>query len=96
MSPFGKLALVALVCYFAFVVYRAVKKLESRDIGTIFTTKTEKTVQDRSEEVFCNNEYYIIFAVFCSIRQPLYAFIGSAIGTLLLLRGNLIGLIASS
>ena len=47
MTPFGKLVMVALVCYFAFVLYSAIIKLKSRDIGTIFATKNEETVQGR-------------------------------------------------
>ena len=45
MTPSAKLATVALVCYFGFVVYRAINKLQSRDVGTMFATKSEETVQ---------------------------------------------------
>ena len=44
MTPLGNLVMVALVCYFAFVLYRAVSKLNSGDIGTIFTLKNEETI----------------------------------------------------
>ena len=45
MTPFAKLVTLALVCYLSFVVYRAINKLESRDLGTMFSTKSEETVQ---------------------------------------------------
>ena len=45
MSPIGSLLRIALVSYFAFVLFRAVKKLKSRDVGTMFSIKDEETVQ---------------------------------------------------
>ena len=45
MSPIGSLFRIALVSYFAFVLFRAVKKLKSRDVGTMFSIKDEETVQ---------------------------------------------------
>ena len=45
MSPIGSLLRIALVSYFAFVFFRAVKKLKSRDVGTMFSIKDEETVQ---------------------------------------------------
>ena len=45
MTQIAKFVTVALVCYFTFVVYRAINKLETRDLGTMFSTKSEETVQ---------------------------------------------------
>ena len=45
MTPSAKLVSVVLVCYFGFVMYRAINKLLSRDVGTMFATKSEDTVQ---------------------------------------------------
>ena len=45
MTPSAKLVSVVLVCYFGFVMYRAGNKLQSRDVGTMFATKSEETVQ---------------------------------------------------
>ena len=42
---FGRLMMVALGCYFAFVIYRANNKLQSEKIGTIFSTVSKKNVQ---------------------------------------------------
>ena len=38
--------MVVLACYFAYVMYGAIKKLEGGDIGTIFAAKNEETVQE--------------------------------------------------
>ena len=40
-----KIVAVALVCYFAFVLCRAITKLMSQETGTMFATKSEETVQ---------------------------------------------------
>ena len=45
MTTSAKLVAVVLVCYFGFVMYRAINKLQSRDVGTMFATKSEDTVQ---------------------------------------------------
>ena len=45
MTAIAKLVTLCLVCYFAFVLYRAVNKLKSRDVGTAFATKNEDAVQ---------------------------------------------------
>ena len=45
MTPFGKVVIVILVCYFFLEIYKASNKLASRDIGTIFTIENEKTVK---------------------------------------------------
>ena len=42
---FGRLVMVALGCYFAFVIYGANEKLQSDKIGTIFSTISKKNVQ---------------------------------------------------
>ena len=51
MSPLGKLVTSCLVCYFAFVLYRAVSKLKRGDVGTVSATKNEDSVQA------CNKYY---------------------------------------
>ena len=45
MTPFGKVVILTLVCYFFLEIYKASSKLASRDIGTIFTIENEKTVK---------------------------------------------------
>ena len=42
-----KFVMLALSCYFLFVIYRASKKLSSENIGTIFRTIRGKAVQAR-------------------------------------------------
>ena len=42
MTPFGKVVMVTLVCYFSYEIYKASNKLASRDIGTIFMIENEK------------------------------------------------------
>ena len=42
---FGKFIMVALTCYLAFVIFRAKDKLQSGNIGTLFSTVNQKTVQ---------------------------------------------------
>ena len=59
MTYLSKIVAVALVCYFAFVLCRAIDKLMSREIGTMFATKSEETVQGcsisiRVEHIFFN------------------------------------------
>ena len=44
VSP-AKFVIVVLVCYFAFVLYKANNKLRSGQVGTIFMKKSEKTVK---------------------------------------------------
>ena len=41
----AKFVMVALIFYFSVVIYRANIKFTIRDIGTVFVTKNEKTVQ---------------------------------------------------
>ena len=45
---FGKFVFVCLVCYFGYILIRAHHKLQSRNIGTMFKTVSEKTVQESS------------------------------------------------
>ena len=45
MTPFGKVVMVTLVCYFSYEIYKASNKLASRDIGIIFTIENKKTVK---------------------------------------------------
>ena len=40
-----KLVALVLSCYFVFVIYRASKKLSGKNIGTLFRTIDETTVQ---------------------------------------------------
>ena len=42
---FGKFVMVVLGCYFVYVIIRANLRLQSGQIGTIFRTVSEKTVQ---------------------------------------------------
>ena len=36
---------MALICYFSFIIYMAINKLRSREIGSIFTTRYQKYVK---------------------------------------------------
>ena len=45
MSLIGSLHRIALVMYFAFVFFKAINKLKSKEVGTMFKIKDEETVQ---------------------------------------------------
>ena len=49
---FGKLVMVVLFRYFAFVIYNANTKLQSGNVGTIFRTKSEQKRQARQTPDF--------------------------------------------
>ena len=89
--------MVALACYFAYVMYGAIKKLESGDIGTIFAAKNEETVQASylQKLTLCSLEIQIIHLLIYSILQSQYACIGNAIGTIQLQDGNMTELMSS-
>ena len=44
---FGSLVALVLGCYFVFVIYKASKKLNTWNVGTIFRTLDEPNVQAR-------------------------------------------------
>ena len=46
MTLLAKVVMVALLCYFAVVIYRANIKLTSGDIGIVSTTKNQKIVKE--------------------------------------------------
>ena len=60
--------MVALICYLAFVIFRANDKLKSGKIGTIFTTVSKKTVQGLhlcDKTGFGSKDWYIVLCIGC-------------------------------
>ena len=61
---FEKFIVLALFCYFGFILLRAHNKLRDRKIGTVFQTISVKTVQESYRKVFLfwsNRFWQIIF-----------------------------------